>query len=1362
MRSDGVKGFGVELDRVVQVRLFPRGGGEPYFGSGYLVAPRLVLTAAHVLGDGALAPQPGRLTVVAPGQRSGVPVPGSGGQVAAQVVWYVNQDRVDAALVEICDEAFAVPVSLREGGAVARWGRLVGAQSHPVSLAGFPRMQRDEQDAPRAVRRLDGKINPGNQSPDGRYEISSTDPTRQPWVESGATPWSGVSGAAVLVEHEDGDLLCAVVRHDLRGQGGTILTGTPAATLLEHQDFRAVVAAHSGGMQPVAEPAEPAHLLTPAVGGGASGSVAWVLRAEVEAVEFSGRDAELARLLAWCLDEPQGLAIRVLTGAGGQGKSRLARELTKNLERNAEWAVGHLRAELTDFTALADFAPLRMQVKLLLVVDYAETRPRVVRKLVATLSGAHRAVRLLLLARSDGLWLTDTLDASARTTNLLNDAVVDELPELHSRDRHADELGDGALIRARERAFAKAVRDLARLLPRVAGLPVCDWESLADEVRASEDLTLPCYANALTLQLAALTGLLQRGPAPVNARPGEPLEAVLLQHEERYWHKSAAAPAFRLEDLPTPTQSTAVAAAALCGASTNQEAHAVLGVVPELPGGRVPSATRWLAGLYPPELGRVWGSLHPDRIAEYHAARAITGEWISPAALLAIAAPAQQAQLIIVLARAAVAHYNAQRPGTSDQTIAALDNAVRSTTPHYLAARTAAIALPYPSRIINPVALYLTRLQVEYERRLAADDPEVWEPDLARSLANLGIRLTEAGRHAEALDPAQQATQIFRRLAADNPRAWEPDLAASLSNLGVQLRDLGRHAEALDAMQQAIEIRERLTADSSADYEHVLGRSLSNLGVQLGDLGRRAEALDAIQQATQIFLHLAADNPAAWEPELAGSLSNLGVQLGDLGRRAEALDAIQQAVEIYRRLAADDPAAWEPELARTLSNLSVWLTEAGRRAEALDAEQQAVKIYRRLTADNPAAYEPDLARTLANLGIRLGDLGRRAEALHAAQQAVEIRQRLTADNPAAYEPGLAHSMANLGIRLAEAGRHAAALNATQQAVEIYRRLAADNPAAHEPDLGRSLSNLGVQLGDLGRRAEALDAIQQATQIFLHLAAANPAAWEPDLARALANLGIRLGDLGRRAEALDAAQQATQIFLHLAAANPAAWEPDLAHSLSLLGIRLAEAGRHAAALNATQQAVEIYRRLAANNRAAYEPKLASSLSNLGIRLGEAGRRAEALDAELQAVEIRRRLAAENRAAYEPELAASLCNLGVQLAEAGRHAEALNAAQQAAQIFRRLAANSPAAHIPSLAKALAAYAVILHQSSRHRDSLAPLLEGLALANQMPEHVQPPANMFIAMLRSAYTADTPAVTDQFQRLTGLQPPHWMTEPL
>ncbi|WP_370134994.1 tetratricopeptide repeat protein [Streptacidiphilus sp. EB103A] len=1195
----------------MQIRVSLAGLDGRGFGSGYLVAPRLVLTAAHVLDDMDTT-APGAVTVCRPDT--------SGQEFTATVRWQRQDESVDAALIEVREgQDWPVPQSLTDvlTRPPQRYGLLIGTRTHPVTLTGFPRLQKDPDSGRRLDEQVTGSITPGTGSLDNRYEILSTDPLpAADTAPNHPSGWSGISGAAVLAGNSLGeDLLCAVVRRDRRASGGTRLTATPAALLLADDDFRTVVTEHSV-WEPVLEPLEPANLLTPVAAARDLDSPAALLRADAEAVPFHGRAGELADLQAWCHTGPPSIAIRVLTGPGGQGKTRLARRLTDLLSHQG-WVTGHLRSDLTDYDTPPDLTTLNTALPLLLVIDYAETRPRLLRRLITHLHRTRHPARLLLLARSDGEWRTDSLSATRPVSALLAAAPVTALNPLIPGSRPASE---------RQSAFTRAANGLARLLPAVPTVPAHDWQRLATRLQPADDLGDPRFDNALTLQLAALVALLQQGPWPAAVVPGTPAEEILLQHEKRFWEDSAEAPAFKL-GLPTTTLAAAVAVASLAGAADQQQAVTVLRTVPVLPGDKAIQTAAWLARLYPADGERYWGSLQPDRLAEYHASHYVTHGTIPLQVLLGVASPEQQAQSVTVLARSAIAHYNGRRTADSDHVLQTLDTALDTVPLTHQALQSAAAALPHPSRITNSLAVRLTTSLTHADKQAAADNPAAHGPALAGSLSNLGIRLSEAGRRAEALAVTQEAVEIYGRLVADSladsAAAYEPALAGSLSNLGTRLSEAGRRAEALAVTQEAVEIYGRLVADSAAAYEPDLATSLSNFGTRLSEAGRHAEALATEQEALGIRRRLAADNPAAYERDLAGSLSNLGIRLSEAGRHAEALAVTEEALGIRRRLAADNPAAHGPDLAGSLSNLGIWLSEAGRRSEALAVTEEAVGIRRRLAADNPAAYEPALATSLSNLGIRLPEAGRHAEALAVTEEALGIRRRLAADNPAAHEPDLATSLSNLGIQLSVAGRRSEALAVTEEAVEIRRRLAADNPAAHEPDLATSLSNLGNRLPEAGRHAEALAVTQETEEIYRRLAADNPAAHEAALAGSLANLGIRLSEAGRHAEALAVEQEALGIRRRLAADNPAAHEPDLATSLSNLGIQLSEAGRHAEALAVTEEAVEIRRRLAADNPAAHEPDLATSLTIWAVLLATGGDLSGALRAIGDAVESYRR-------------------------------------------------------------------------------------------------------------------------------------------
>lgn len=120
------------------------------------------------------------------------------------------------------------------------------------------------------------------------------------------------------------------------------------------------------------------------------------------AVPLVGREPELAALTAWReADRP--LSVRVLTGRGGSGKTRLALALV-DAARADGWHAGFVSGEeLIRFRAQQNLADWGWQRPTLIVFDYAATHAAALRGWLAELAvreaDAAAPLRLLLLER---------------------------------------------------------------------------------------------------------------------------------------------------------------------------------------------------------------------------------------------------------------------------------------------------------------------------------------------------------------------------------------------------------------------------------------------------------------------------------------------------------------------------------------------------------------------------------------------------------------------------------------------------------------------------------------------------------------------------------------------------------------------------------------------------------------------------------------------------------------------------------------------------------------------------------------------------------------------------------------------------
>ena len=856
-------------------------------------------------------------------------------------------------------------------------------------------------------------------------------------------------------------------------------------------------------------------------------SWARLLDPRLELVGFVGRADELAALTAWC-ERNDADRLRLVTGPGGIGKTRLAVELAERMKKH-----GWVSERIADGQEPAAIPALRAVTKAraLLVVDYAETRVGL-RQLLGSLAGDLGAgVRVLLVARDVGDWWDQLGAGDPASWDLIQTAAA---THLRLSPVVAADLSDADVI-------ALAVRSFARRL----GLPERTVEIYGDS-GTGQRRVLDLHAAALVAVLAE-TG---SGAVRVDIRA---VLGELLRHERHYWYDSARA--YGLSDGRHGTTAGVlrqiVAAVCLLGAASQEEARLLPGRVP----GMSPSSTiaEWVRLLYPPDPGETdWiGSVQPDRLAELHVLRELTASPELARTCLTNLDARQGVRAVALLARASADYPEAESllsqilPNVSDL-LAGMEAPAEVLT-------TILNAIPYPTVVLAPAAVSLGQ---RITRNLpAGTDPAV----RAYWLSSLGNRLSELERPAEALPVIEEAITVRRELVAGSDR-YRFDLSNSLMNLGVALSELGRYAEALAADRETVAIRKDLAAAEPERHRPEYASALANLSQRHFALGQYAQAFQVAEEAAVIRRELAAADPGRYRPHLALSLDALGIRLSALGQYAAALQVTEEALTINRDLAAADQDRYLPDLANSLHNFTISLSDLGRSAEALPAAEEALAIRRELAAASPARWRPDLATSFDNLGVILLELGRPSEALAAGQEALVINRELATGNPDRHQSDLARSLGNVAAYLHVLQRLAEALQPIEEAVTIHRELAATRPLRHRPGLASALYSLSSVLSSLDRPAEALRAAEEALAIRRELAAADPGQHQPSLAATLIRLGVLLSELNRPADALTAEQEAVTILRELAVISPDRYRLDLARSLANLAEPMKLLGR----------------------------------------------------------------------------------------------------------------------------------------------------------------------------------------------------------
>lgn len=277
-----------------------------------------------------------------------------------------------------------------------------------------------------------------------------------------------------------------------------------------------------------------------------------LLQAEYGIVPFHFRHQELEDLERWCVsDNP--LAIRLYTGTGGMGKTRLAIEQCIRLKKN-NWFTGFLKHQ-TDETKTDDrfscFKTINQAV--FIVVDYAETRRE---ELVALMKAALQAnckLRIILLARAAADWWNLLKTERNGIDNLLtspSSSWITLQPMSLQRKQ-------------REESYFLAAESFGSILQQDPPL------------FAPDDLNAEYFERVLLLHMQALIHIEQK-----QQQTGiQAILDVIIRRERRFWEERA-----NIKNLPMglhPTIGEVMARVTMIGGvKTKQDALDVLNAVP--------------------------------------------------------------------------------------------------------------------------------------------------------------------------------------------------------------------------------------------------------------------------------------------------------------------------------------------------------------------------------------------------------------------------------------------------------------------------------------------------------------------------------------------------------------------------------------------------------------------------------------------------------------------------------------------------------------------------------------------------------------------------------------------------------------
>lgn len=779
------------------------------------------------------------------------------------------------------------------------------------------------------------------------------------------------------------------------------------------------------------------------------------------------------------------MAVRLVSGPRGVGKTRLAREVAHQTA-HAGWTCLDVPdgAEPAALVTVPDGAPA------LLVVDDADTRGSALADLLCTAArGRNGTLRLLLVARDVGPWFDRLTATDLAVRALLEPTRVTQALSAQVMPGQVD----ARLVAAFVEPYARALGVAA---PRVAVASV------------------PGGARMLDLQGAALCAVLRaqaRGPQgqlPVDL--SDTLDE-LLEHERWAWFRSAEQAGVLGEAGFLPEAMDAlVAAATLTGVRTPDAARnlvrRVSAVVPGVRPGAEGVVGRWLVALDPHR--RL-----PRRLTDPQLLAGLTDTpGLLRACLSEASVPSARRaalRLACMVGELLDGHATEHSPVLDH-----LGAALAALPQDHDALRTVSGVLPHPS-------LALGELRTELVLRTLATSPLDDPARRAEALHDAGAALAEVGRAADAERYQREAVALLRELATRDPHRFRPRLAAGLANLGATCSDQGRPQEALRCEEESVNLLRLVAADHPGVVTLDLAMAVCNLAVTFAELGEPLAALAPSREAAGLWRELAAENPERFTWALALAQMNVARRLLELGRAEEAMEPAAESLRVRRGLAAADPDAHLSALGDSLQVMGSVAAVRHRDDEVLSYLEEAVAVRRRTAQENPGRYLPDLAHSLCALGAHLSDLGRPEEGRELQQESVELQRRLVTDDPGRFVPELAEALSALGVTHSRLDRPQNALDVEREAVRTWRALVTTDPHRFRPLLAQSLTNVSSIFAVLRLGDEAVAPASEAVGLLRELAAKDQARYRPRLVAALRTLALALHDQ----EQFDQAQRA---------------------------------------------------------------------------------------------------------------------------------------------------------------------------------------------------------------------------------------------
>ena len=526
-----------------------------------------------------------------------------------------------------------------------------------------------------------------------------------------------------------------------------------------------------------------------------TGSDLELLNAYRCSIPLVGRDDNLQSLKEW-LASDKDIAVRTMIGRAGAGKTRLAIELITSLPEK-DWNAGFITSEeVAAFPERVNLSKWTWQKPTLIVVDHAATLLDPLSRWLRELADHPKKedaprLRLLLLERQaklDGGWYQSLFsggDSNAGVPSLFEPVKPLPVQALDLPEKRR------AVLKA---TLREACGEEASAVPEPGENPEFDKRLQADQ-----------WQDPLYLMMAAL----------VATHTGV-VEVLALGRRDLAFRVAGKELARIRKFSPKPNAADFLAHiaayATLCGGLDGHVVETVTEEMKELgvadPHGPKAVADRLVKAL-PGNPGVA--AIEPDIVGEA-VTLSVLGEYDDHGTATLVRAQRRAGPVVTGRVIHAAQDFCYDDPYGRDtaareeplEWLRALIQEGQAINLGLLLEIDA--AMPYPTLALREPAAAVTELLLErLPQAMEGLDETDFLAERSRILNNLAARLRELGQREEALARAEEAMGIRRKLAAERPDAFLPDLAMSLGARGSVLLGLERYGEAANSFAEGLQ-----------------------------------------------------------------------------------------------------------------------------------------------------------------------------------------------------------------------------------------------------------------------------------------------------------------------------------------------------------------------------------------------------------------------------------------------------------------------------------------------------------------------------------------------------------------------------